>query len=99
RLTYLNSCSQGALADTVRAAYHDYLRSLEEHGSDWDHWVQRLERVRSLLATLLNGTPSEIAVTSSASAGVSALASAFDFEHGRSTVVTTDAEFPTIGQI
>ncbi|MFW6205220.1 MAG: aminotransferase class V-fold PLP-dependent enzyme [Actinomycetota bacterium] len=99
RLTYLNSCSQGALADTVRSAYDDYLRSLEEHGSHWDHWVGRLERVRTLLAALLNVTPSEVAVTASASAGVSALASAFDFERGRSTVVTTDAEFPTIGQI
>lgn len=99
RLTYLNSCSQGALADPVRVAYDDYLRSLEEHGSRWDLWVERQERVRALLARLLNVDTSEIAVTSSASAGVSALAGAFDYAGGRSTVVTTDAEFPTIGQI
>lgn len=99
RLTYLNSCSQGALADSVRTAYHEYLRSLEEHGSYWDHWVERQARVRALLADLVNVSPAEIAITSSASAGVSALASAFDFRSGRPKVVTTDAEFPTIGQI
>src|SRR5205823_8994506 len=38
-------------------------------------------------------------VTTSVSAGVSALASALRFDRGRSKVVLTDFEFPTIGQI
>lgn len=97
--TYLNSCSQGALSDRVRAAYDDYLASLEHEGSNWDHWVGKQERVRELLARLLGVTAAEIAVTASASAGVNAVHSAFDFTTGRSKVVTTDAEFPTIGQI
>jgi selenocysteine lyase/cysteine desulfurase len=39
-----------------------------------------------------------VAVTTSASAGATAVASAFDFA-GRGKVVTTSLEFPTIGQI
>lgn len=98
-VVYLNSCSQGALSDTVRSAYTEYLDGLEREGSLWGHWVDRLERVRVAIATLLNATPAEVAVTTSASAGVSALASAIDFTAGRNKVVTTDLEFPTIGQI
>ena len=95
---YLNSCSQGALADTVRAAYGSYLDSLESEGSQWDHWVERSERARDAFARLLHARPDSVAVTASASAGVASLASAFDFG-ARDTVVTTDLEFPTIGQI
>lgn len=98
-VTYLNSCSQGALSDSVRAAYADYLASLEYHGSRWDHWVEKQESVRGLVAQLLGATPAEMAVTASASAGVNAVASAFDASSSRNTVVVTDAEFPTIGQI
>jgi selenocysteine lyase/cysteine desulfurase len=95
---YLNSCSQGALADSVRAAYDDYLRSLESEGSQWNHWVDRAERARAAFARVLHTEPDNVAVTTSASAGVSAVASALDFGE-RDTVVTTDLEFPTIGQI
>lgn len=97
---YLNSCSQGALADSVRAAYDEYLRSLESEGSLWSHWVDRAERARTAFARVLHTEPDNVAVTTSASAGVSAVASALNFGEGeRDTVVTTDLEFPTIGQI
>ncbi|MCH6165726.1 aminotransferase class V-fold PLP-dependent enzyme [Pseudonocardia alaniniphila] len=95
---YLNSCSQGALSDAVRAAYGDYLAGLEAEGSLWSHWVERSEQARSAFARVLHADPNSIAVTASASAGVSALASALDFGE-RDTVVTTELEFPTIGQI
>ncbi len=98
-LTYINSCSQGALSDAVRAAYQDYLSGLEREGSLWEHWVGKQESVRQLIATLLGATPAEIAVTTSGSAAVSSLASAVDFSGGRTKVVTTDLEFPMIGQI
>lgn len=98
-LTYINSCSQGALSDVVRAAYDDYLAGLEREGSLWEHWVGKQEIVRGQLATLVNATPSEIAVTTSGSAAVSALASAVNFGGTRNMVVTTDLEFPMIGQI
>ena len=33
RLTYVNSCSQGALSDSVRAAYDHYLTDWDEKGA------------------------------------------------------------------
>ena len=95
---YINSCSQGALSDSVRAAYAHYLADWDEKGAPWEYWVERQETARSAFAGLVNAGPDEIAVTTSLSAGVSALASGLRFTK-RSKVVITDWEFPTIGQI
>jgi selenocysteine lyase/cysteine desulfurase len=95
---YLNSCSQGALSDSVRAAYESYLSGLESEGSQWDYWVSCTEQARHSFAAVLHADPDSVAVTTSASAGATAIASAFDFA-GRGKVVTTSLEFPTIGQI
>ena len=96
---YINSCSQAALALEVRDAYATYLNSLIEKGSPWGEWVDLQERVRVLLGTTFNADPAEVAITSSASAAVNAIASCFDFTGPRNKVVTTSLEFPTIGQI
>ena len=98
RLVYVNSCSQGALSDSVRAAYLDYLDGWDDRGAPWDYWVERSEAARGSFARLVNARPDDVAVTTSVSAGVSALASAIDFE-ARPRVVISDFEFPTIGQI
>jgi selenocysteine lyase/cysteine desulfurase len=95
---YINSCSQGALSDAVRAAYDQYLRDWDEQGAPWDYWVERQEAARNSFANLINAAPDEVAVTTSLSAGVAALASGLRFAR-RSKVVLTDWEFPTIGQI
>jgi selenocysteine lyase/cysteine desulfurase len=96
---YINSCSQGALSDSVRDAYGRYLDDWDEHGAPWEYWVGRLEAVREAVASLVNADKDEIAVTTSVSAGVSALASGLRFDEGRDTVVVSNFEFPTIGQI
>jgi selenocysteine lyase/cysteine desulfurase len=98
KLVYVNSCSQGALSDAVRAAYDDYLTGWDERGAPWDYWVERTEAARSSFAGLVGAEPDDVAVTTSLSAGVSALASAIDFR-ARPKVVLSDYEFPTIGQI
>jgi selenocysteine lyase/cysteine desulfurase len=95
---YINSCSQGALSDDVRAAYEQYLGDWDEKGAPWEYWVERHEAARTAFANLVNAAPDEVAVTTSLSAGVSALASGLRFAK-RSKVVLTDWEFPTIGQI
>src|SRR5947207_4650103 len=95
---YINSCSQGALSDAVRASYDKYLADWDEHGAPWEYWVERGETARAAFAGLVSASPDEIAVTTSLSAGVSALASGLRFAR-RSKVVLTDWEFPTIGQI
>jgi selenocysteine lyase/cysteine desulfurase len=95
---YINSCSQGALSDAVRGSYDRYLADWDEYGAPWEYWVERGEAARAAFAGLVNASPDEIAVTTSLSAGVSALASGLRFAQ-RSKVVLTDWEFPTIGQI
>ena len=96
---YLNSCSQGALSDEVRQSYADYLRDWDEKGAPWEYWVERMEAARAAFAGLVNADSSEIAVTTSASAGVSTLASALDFTGERNKIVVSDFEFPTVAQI
>jgi selenocysteine lyase/cysteine desulfurase len=98
RLTYVNSCSQGALSDSVRAAYDHYLTDWDEKGAPWDYWVERTEAARNAFAGLVGAAPDEVAVTTSLSAGVSAVASALHFGE-RPRVVVSDFEFPTVGQI
>ena len=96
---YINSCSQGALSDSVRDAYRRYLDDWDEHGAPWEYWVGRLGAARTSIAGLINAEEDEVAVTTSLSAGVSALASGLRFDQGRDKVVVSNFEFPTIGQI
>jgi selenocysteine lyase/cysteine desulfurase len=96
---YLNTCSQGALSDRVRDAYLRYLDDWDERGAPWEYWVERMEAARRSFAALIGADADEVAVTTSVSAGVSALASAFRFGGRRGGIVVSDFEFPTIGQI
>jgi selenocysteine lyase/cysteine desulfurase len=99
RRVYINSCSQGALSDSVRAAYDRYLADWDEHGAPWEYWVGQLEAARRSIAALIGAGEDEVAVTTSVSAGLSAVASGLRFDRGRSKVVVSDFEFPTVGQI
>ena len=99
RKTYLNSGSYCALAESVKAAFDAYMEERLTVGANWDLWVMKNEAVRERVAVLLGARPDEIAVTASASAGINALASAFDFTGRRNKVVVSDFEFPTNAQI
>jgi selenocysteine lyase/cysteine desulfurase len=99
RLTYLNSCSQGALSVDVRDAYAQYLRDWEELGSPWELWVEKTDEARVAFAALIGAAPADVAVTTSVSAAVSALASGLSFDGERTKVVLSEVEFPTVGQI
>ena len=98
--TYLNSCSQGALSRAVADAYQRYLSDWDEKGSPWELWVELSEQARGEFSLLVGVDPDEVAVTTSASAAVSALASCFDFSSDdRNEIVISDLEFPTVAQI
>jgi selenocysteine lyase/cysteine desulfurase len=99
RLVYINSCSQGALSDSVRKAYQAYLEDWDEKGAPWEYWMERTEAARVAFARLVGTDADEVAVTTSLSAGVSALASGLRYAGKRSKIVLTDYEFPTVGQI
>ena len=97
--TYANSCSQGALSVDVRRAYDEYLTGWDEHGAEWEHWVERAESARAAFARLVGADPDEVAVTTSVSQAVSGLVSALPLERGRDRIVISEFEFPTVGQI
>lgn len=97
--TYLNSGSYCALAETVRDAINAYMDDRLAVGANWDVWISKNESVRALMARVLGVTADEIAVTASASAGINALASAFDYNGPRDKIVVSDFEFPTGAQI
>jgi selenocysteine lyase/cysteine desulfurase len=63
RLTYLNSCSQGALSTDVREAYEQYLRDWDELGSPWELWVEKSDEARRGFARLVGASPDDVAVT------------------------------------
>ena len=44
---YVNSCSQGALSDAVRAAYEEYRDGWDENCAEWGHGVERSETARA----------------------------------------------------
>src|SRR3970282_2010727 len=71
--TYANSCSQGALSVDVRNAYETYLAGWDEHGAEWEHWVERAEAARTTFARLVRAEADEVAVTTSVSQAGSAL--------------------------
>jgi len=97
--TYANSCSQGALANRVRAAAEEWLAGWDENGAEWPFWVERNEAARTAFATLVHAQPDDVAVTTSVSQGVSALVSALDLTGERKRIVVSEYEFPTVGQI
>src|SRR5207248_3746522 len=73
RRVYINSCSQGALSDSVRAAYDRYLADWDEHGAPWEYWVGQLETARRSIAGLIGAGEDDVAVTTSVSAGPGAV--------------------------
>jgi selenocysteine lyase/cysteine desulfurase len=98
RKIYLNSCSQGALSSAVESGLKDYVASWHEQGSPWETWVERYEAARTAFARFINASPDEVAVVTSASAGINSIASALDFRE-RKKVVMGEFEFPTMGHV
>ena len=98
RKIYLNSCSQGPLSDAVQAGLENFISSWHEQGSPWELWVNRYEEARTAFAQLINASPDEVAIVTSASAGINSIASALSFQE-RNKVVMGEFEFPTMGHI
>jgi selenocysteine lyase/cysteine desulfurase len=95
---YLNSCSQGALSDAVEAGLHDFIASWHHDGSPWELWVEYYEAARTAFARFIHASPDEVAIVTSVSAGINAIASALHFT-SRRKVVMGEFEFPTMGHV
>ena len=96
---HLANCSHSPQSKRVRGAIEGYLDSWLETGMDWDLWMAEVERAREAFAGLIGAKPTEVAVSTSASAAVASIASALSVEGQRRRVVTTEAEFPTVGHV
>ena len=98
-LHYLNSCSQGALANSVKQSLAEYLQTMELEGSSWAEWAGYQEKAREAVATFFSVPSHEIAITTSVSAAISSVASALNYNGTRKKILLTENDFPTSGQI
>ncbi len=99
RRVYLNNCSQGALSLNVEQAMEQFLESWHERGSPWDTWVGKVEALRAAFARSIGAFPGEIAIVPSASAGISSIATALNFDLPRRRVVIGEFDFPTMAHV
>jgi selenocysteine lyase/cysteine desulfurase len=95
---YMNTCSQGALSQAVRSGIENLLESWDRYGSPWDTWTEYYEHARTVFAGMIGAKPCEVAVLTSVSQGINAVASALEFQT-RPKVVMGEFEFPTMGHI
>jgi selenocysteine lyase/cysteine desulfurase len=94
---YLNTCSLGPLGIRSRAKITEYLDEWEARGAAawYDVWWDALTELRERYARVIGALPSEIALHASVSTATAVVASALR-ETGRSKVVTTSLDFPTV---
>jgi selenocysteine lyase/cysteine desulfurase len=96
--TYLYSCSQGALSDAVEGGMRAYADSWRAATDPWDEWMGTYEALRADFARFINAQPEEVAIVTSASAGINPIANALSFDK-RNKVVMSEYEFPTMAHI
>lgn len=96
--TYLYNCSQGAMSDAAEEGMRSFAASWRTSTAPWEEWIEAYEDLRRLFARFINAEPDEVAIVTSASAGINPIATALQFE-GRNQVVMSEYEFPTMGQI
>jgi|HubBroStandDraft_1064217.scaffolds.fasta_scaffold04789_1 selenocysteine lyase/cysteine desulfurase len=100
--TYLYNCSQGALSDAVETGLQKYAASWRSSAAPWDEWMENYEALRGAFAGFINARPDEVAIVTSASAGINPIANALQFDghnDGRNRVVMSEYEFPTMAHI
>ena len=96
---YFNACSYGPMSVEVEEALLEYIQIRHREGARWDIYVDKIESVRSLLATLLVCDSDDVSVSTSVSQSLNTLLSAMKFDGGRNRIVTTGFDFPTTAQI
>jgi selenocysteine lyase/cysteine desulfurase len=96
--TYLYNCSQGAMSDAAEAGIQAFTESWRHSSAPWNDWVEAYEGMRTEFAAFINADPDEVAIITSASQGINAIAHSLDFNK-RPRVVMGEYEFPTMGQI
>jgi selenocysteine lyase/cysteine desulfurase len=79
-----------------------YAASWRTSAAPWDEWMEAYEGLRYAFARFINAQPEEVAIVTSASAGINPIANALPFDAhngGRNRVVMSEYEFPTMAHI
>ncbi len=93
----LNNCSASPIPLRGLQARKECERVWIESGNPWPTWLEAVEEVKEEFATLINASPTEIAIVSSATEGLARFASAVSYDE-RPDIVIGDLEFPTVPQ-
>jgi len=96
---HLASCSQGAIAQPVSQAIEDYHNQLLSSGTNWKQATLKLEATREKFAKLINAEPDEIAILTSVSDALSAVATSLPYHPSKNEIILTDMDFPTVGHV
>lgn len=95
----MNNCSHSPETERTRAAILEYLEGWNRRGMDWDTWMERVYRAKTVFAALIGAGAEDVAITTSVSMATNSLSSALDFGGPRNRIVVSEAEFPSVGQI
>ena len=96
---HVANCSQAPQGKRVRRAIEDYLDSWLTAGMDWNYWIEETVKAKHEFARLINANPDEIALSTSVSEATASIASALDPQGPKRRILTTEAEFPTVGHV
>jgi selenocysteine lyase/cysteine desulfurase len=95
---HLGNCSQAPQSLPVLNAMEEYFYNWRTIGMDWDYWMTGVDRAKASFAKMIHAEPDEIAVVSCVSDAVTSIASTFPWQN-RKKVITTEAEFPSVGHV
>lgn len=95
-LTYLNTGTEGIMAEPVLDGYLETVRSFERYG----HWARQqllpeMDAARARLAALINAEPDEIGITRNGTDGVSMVLGSFPFAPGDELLIGNE-EHPAL---
>ncbi len=93
------SCSQGALSDRLAHTMQRMTAGLMDEQAPWGSWVGKVEEYRSLAGRFLDVDGENVAVLSCASEGAYQVVSSLDWSGDRNRLVTSDLEFPSVGNV
>ncbi|USZ73678.1 aminotransferase class V-fold PLP-dependent enzyme [Natronosalvus halobius] len=93
----LNNCSASPIPQRALEARAECEQVWIEAGNPWPTWLAAVEAAKEQFAALINASPAEIAIVSSATDGLARFASALSYDD-RADIVVGDLEFPTVPQ-
>jgi len=93
-LIYLQAGGTGGIPLVAIEAAHAFLEARKKNPDIEHTWIAAADKVRSMIADLLGAKANEIAITTSTTAGMNAIANALDLKEG-DNVVIDDLDHPS----